>query len=72
MSGEQLDPGTYWIDAPCPRCGSLEPIPVALSTVLQVPSDDLTTLRVKAKTKAVPHSCGQGTIQALLASEAEA
>lgn len=54
-----LQIGTYIVDAPCPRCGSLESILIRLTSVLTEDTDsDVATLRARMKAKAVDHMCG--------------
>lgn len=54
-----LAPGIYWVDLPCPRCGALETVAVVLSAVLTTPTDDQPSLKLRARTKATDHDCGQ-------------
>lgn len=53
-----LSIGTHVVDLPCPRCGSLETILVRFSAVLTEGTDEDTTLRLKARSKAQDHMCG--------------
>lgn len=53
-----LSIGTHIVDVPCPRCGSLETIIVRFSSVLTEGTDEDTTLRLKARSKAADHMCG--------------
>ncbi|GAB3889013.1 hypothetical protein [Terrabacter terrigena] len=53
-----LSIGTHIVDVPCPRCGSLETILVRLSSVLTEGTGDDTTLKLRARSKAVDHMCG--------------
>lgn len=69
--------GTYVVDLPCPRCGSLETVLVRLSSVLTEGTDETATLRLRARAKAQDHMCGSrrfldgdGTLT-LISSEAE-
>lgn len=54
-----LTPGPWWVDAPCPRCGEVEVLPVSIGVVLTTPGDDTPTLRVTAEGGKTPHACGQ-------------
>ena len=53
-----LSIGTHVVDVPCPRCGSLETILVRLSAVLTEGTDEETTLKLRARSKAADHMCG--------------
>lgn len=57
---QNLSVGLHTVDAPCPRCGIIVEAHVHLSTVHAQPSDDVPTLRVKAKSKSVEHDCRAG------------
>lgn len=59
-----LSTGTYWIEAPCPRCGQIEHVGIALSTVLTTPQDATASLKVKSSSKGVDHDCGQNRLRA--------
>lgn len=54
-----LSTGVYLVEAPCPRCGVIEEILVALRSVLTQPEDDTGSIRVKIKGKARDHDCKQ-------------
>ena len=55
-----LSTGIYWVDLPCPRCGALSTVAAVLSAVLTQPSDDQPSLKLRVRSKAVDHNCGQG------------
>lgn len=57
-----LSTGHYVIEAPCPRCGVIEPMPVTIAAVLTEPTDDDPTLKVRLKGKAIVHDCRQTRI----------
>lgn len=59
----RLATGVYIVDAPCPRCGVIEEILVALRSVLTTPEDDIGSIRVKLKGKARDHDCHQQRIE---------
>jgi hypothetical protein len=56
---ESIDTGVYMVNAPCPRCGVVEEILVAIRSVLTTPEDGPGSLRVKIKGKARDHDCPQ-------------
>lgn len=56
---ERLSTGTYLVDTPCPRCGVVEEILVAITSVHTLPMDAPGSLRVKLKGKARDHDCAQ-------------
>ena len=60
MKPPPLTPGLHWVDLPCPRCGSIETVAVSLSSVLTTPADDQPSLKLRCKSKATDHDCGQG------------
>ena len=66
MAQEQLGLGVWWVDAPCPRCGTVESLVVELSTRLVTPSDDVPQLELKARVSKTPHTCGQLSIRGAL------
>jgi len=55
-----LSIGMHWVDLPCPRCGALETVAVVLSAVLSTPTDEQPSLKLRARSKATDHDCGQG------------
>jgi hypothetical protein len=55
-----LTVGIYWVDLPCPRCGALATVAAHLSAVLTTPTEEEPSLRLKVRSKAVDHECGQG------------
>lgn len=66
LTGEKrrtLDTGVYQVDAPCPICGSLEVILVRISTLVQVPQDDVAKIRVKLHSRPLEHLCRQTKIE---------
>lgn len=54
-----LSTGVYLVEAPCPRCGVIEEILIALRSVLTQPEDDTGSIRVRIKGKARDHDCKQ-------------
>lgn len=68
---DTLSTGTYYVDAPCPRCGAIEAILVQISSVLTTPETEGGTLRVKIKGKPREHDCQQGriTVDAMLEAD---
>lgn len=71
MTAPALTPGTWWVDAPCPRCGEVEPLPLSIGVVLTVPGDDTPTVKVTAKGGKAPHSCGQTRLRVELSGPVE-
>lgn len=59
---KRLSTGVYLVDAPCPRCGVIEEILIALRSVLTQPEDDTGSLRVKVRGKARDHDCKQARL----------
>jgi len=64
MKPAPLTTGLYWVDLPCPHCHALETVAVVLSSVLTTPDEDEPTLRLRARSKATGHQCGQGRMLA--------
>lgn len=62
MSTESLDTGTYYVNAPCPRCGVIEEILVAIRSKLTIPQDEIGKLGVALKGKARDHDCKQARL----------
>lgn len=60
---KSLDTGVYTVQAPCPRCGVIEDILVAIKTQLTTPQDAIGKLAVKLKSRGVDHDCQQQRIQ---------
>lgn len=58
---EVTTPGRVDVTAICPQCDEKAEIAVAISTELRV-EDDGATLRVKGKSKAASHVCGQESL----------
>lgn len=59
---QTIPTGVYLVEAPCPRCGVVEEILVALRSVLTMPEDDAGTIRVRVKGKARDHDCKQNRL----------
>lgn len=59
---KRLPTGVYLIDAPCPRCGVIEEILVALRSALTITEGDTGSLRVKVRGKARDHDCQQARL----------
>lgn len=55
-------PLIHWVDLPCPRCGALATVAANLSAVLTTAADEEPTLRLRCRSKAVDHECGQGRL----------
>src|SRR4029079_15097314 len=64
MKPAPLTTGIYWVDLPCPRCHALETVAVHLSANLTPHDQETPTLRLRAKSSAVDHQCGQGRMLA--------
>lgn len=58
-----ISTGTHEVQIRCPNCGLGEAILIDLAAVLKVPSDDIPSLAVRAKSKPVSHRCDQLTIR---------
>lgn len=56
---DTIDTGTYYVNAPCPRCGVIEEILVAVRSKLTIPQDEIGKLGVAVKGKARDHDCKQ-------------
>jgi hypothetical protein len=55
-----IDTGTYFVNAPCPECGSIVEILANIASVLTVPQDDTPQLKVRLKAQAIAHNCRSG------------
>lgn len=58
-----LTVGTYAVDLPCPRCGSLEAVLVRLTSVVTEDTDtDTATIKLRARSRSTEHLCGSTRI----------
>lgn len=64
--------GYVRVDAPCPECGSIAEVVARIGTTLTTPDDDVPTLRLRLKAKAVPHECRAGRGQLTITDVLEA
>jgi hypothetical protein len=69
MSADSIDTGVYFVNTPCPRCGVIEEIVVALKSSLTTPQDEIGRLSVKLKSKPRDHDCKQARITVLAPAE---
>lgn len=60
-----LQIGNYRIDLPCPRCGALVTVAARLTAVLTADTDDVQSLRLKARSRPADHACGQSQLPEL-------
>lgn len=61
MAGEKqtIPTGTYLFEAPCPRCGVIELLLASVRSVHTLGEDEIGSLRLRLRTKAVDHDCRQ-------------
>jgi hypothetical protein len=60
---QPLTVGTYAVDLPCPRCGSLEAVLVRLTAVVTEDTDtDTATIKLRARSRAAEHLCGSSRL----------